>query len=103
MCFPIIISRFKKAGIVSENMNSNLKEEIPEMGGLITATGFCEGIIAAIAMRSFFHEFPQMNLISTFAVLSTILIVVLIGIFDDLIYIKQNLKAFLPVFVAFPT
>jgi len=53
--FPIIIPRLKKVGIVGKNMNSEKHEEIPEMGGLIMAAGFCAGIIAAIAMTTFFH------------------------------------------------
>jgi len=100
--FPIVIPRLKKAGIVGKNMNSKSQEEIPEMGGLIMATGFSAGIIAAIALRTFFHIFPLIHLTSIYAVLSTILIVVLIGIFDDLISIKQGVKAIMPVFAAFP-
>ena len=100
--FPIVIPQLKKAGIVGKNMNSISREEIPEMGGLIMATGFCAGIIAAIALQTFFNIFPLINLTSIYAVLSTILIVVLIGIFDDLISIKQGVKAIMPVFAAFP-
>ena len=100
--FPIIIPRLKTAGIVGKNMNSKLKEEIPEMGGLMMAAGFSAGIISTIALRSFFSIFPSINLTSIYAVLSTILIVVLIGIFDDLISIKQGIKAVMPVFAAFP-
>ena len=100
--FPIVIPRLKKAGIVGKNMNSESQEEIPEMGGLIMATGFSAGIIAAIALRTFFHTFPLINLTSIYAVLSTILIVVLIGIFDDLISLKQGVKAVMPVFAALP-
>ena len=100
--FPIVIPRLKKAGIVGKNMNSESQEEIPEMGGLIMATGFSAGIIAAIALRTFFHTFPLINLTSIYEVLSTILIVVLIGIFDDLISLKQGVKAVMPVFAALP-
>ena len=100
--FPIVIPRLKKAGIVGKNMNSEFQEEIPEMGGLIMATGFSAGIITAISLSTFFHIFPSINLTSIYAVLSTILIVVLIGIFDDLISIKQGIKAIMPVFAAFP-
>ena len=100
--FPTIIPRLKEIGIVGKNMNSDKQEEIPEMGGLIMTAGFSAGIIAAIALRSFFHIFPSINLTSIYAVLSTILIVVLVGVFDDLISIKQGIKAIMPVFAAFP-
>ena len=100
--FPIIIPRLKKAGIVGKNMNSNSKEEIPEMGGLMIAAGFGAGIVASIFLRTFFDIFLSVSLSSILAALSTILIVVIIGVFDDLISISQKVKAFLPAFAALP-
>lgn len=100
--FPIIIPRLKRAGIVGKNMNSNSKEEIPEMGGLMIAAGFGAGIVASIFLRTFFDIFLSVSLTSILAALSTILIVVIIGVFDDLISISQKVKAFLPAFAALP-
>jgi len=100
--FPIIIPRLKKAGIVGKNMNSNSKEDIPEMGGLMIAAGFGAGIVASIFLRTFFDIFLSVSLSSILAALSTILIVVIIGVFDDLISISQKVKAFLPAFAALP-
>ena len=100
--FPIIIPRLKRAGIVGKNMNSESKEEIPEMGGLMIAAGFGAGIVFAIFLRTFFDLFLSVSLTSILAALSTILIVVIIGVFDDLISIRQKFKAFLPVFAALP-
>ena len=100
--FPIIIPRLKRAGIVGKNMNSESKEEIPEMGGLMIAAGFGAGIVFAIFLRTFFDLFLSVSLTSIFAALSTILVVVIIGVFDDLISMRQKFKAFLPVFAALP-
>ena len=100
--FPVIIPRLKKAGIVGKNMNSEKQEEIPEMGGLVMAAGFGAGIIFTITLRTFFDLFLSVSLTSILAVLSTVLIVVIIGVFDDLISMKQWIKAFLPVFAALP-
>ena len=100
--FPIIIPRLKRAGIVGKNMNSESKEEIPEMGGLMIAAGFGAGIVFAIFLRTFFDLFLSVSLTPILAALSTILIVVIIGVFDDLISIRQKFKAFLPVFAALP-
>ena len=100
--FPIIIPRLKRAGIVGKNMNSESKEEIPEMGGLMIAAGFGAGIVTSIFLRTFFDLFLSVSLTSILAALSTILIVVIIGVFDDLISISQRVKAFLPVFAALP-
>ena len=100
--FPIMIPRFKKAGIVGKNMNISTQEEIPEMGGLIMAAGFGAGIVFAVFLRTFCNMFLSISIVSILAVLATVLIVVLIGIFDDLISIKQLIKAFMPVFAALP-
>ena len=100
--FPIVIPRLKKAGIVGKNMNSEKQEEIAEMGGLVIAAGFGVGIVFAIFLRTFFDLFLSTSLTSILAVLSTILIVVIIGVFDDLISIRQWIKALIPVFAALP-
>jgi len=100
--FPTIIRRLERAGIVGKNMNSEKQEEIAEMGGLVTAVGFGAGIIFAIGLRTFFDVFLSVSLTSILAVLSTVLIVVIIGVFDDLISIRQWIKAIIPVFAALP-
>ena len=100
--FFIMIPRLKKAGIVGKNMNSESREEIPEMGGLVIAIGFGAGIIIAIALRTFYDVFLAIDLTSILAALTTILIVMLVGIFDDLISVSQGIKAFMPVFAALP-
>lgn len=100
--FPVIIPRLKRAGIVGKNMNNDSKEEIVEMGGLVMTAGFGAGIIFAISLRTFFDLFLSVSLTSILAVLSTVLIVVIIGVFDDLISIRQWIKAIMPVFAALP-
>lgn len=100
--FPIVIPRLKKAGIVGKNMNSEKQEEIPEMGGLVIAAGFGVGIVFAIFLRTIFDLFLSVSLTSILAVLSTVLIVVIIGVFDDLISMQQWIKAIIPVFAALP-
>ena len=100
--FPIVIPRLKKAGIIGKNMNSEKQEEIPEMGGLVMVAGFCSGLILIIFLKVFFRLLPGIYLINILATLSTVLIVALIGIFDDLISMRQIIKAFMPIFAALP-
>jgi len=100
--FPAMIIRLKKVGIVGKNMNREIKEEVAEMGGLVIIAGFGAGIFTVIAVKTFFNIFPSIDLISVLVALSSILIVVLIGIFDDLVSIPQKVKAFMPVFAALP-
>jgi len=100
--FPVMIPRFKREGIVGKNMNNGGQEEIPEMGGLITVVGFSAGIVFAIFLRTFYNFFLSASLAFILAALATVLIVVIIGVFDDLISIRQSVKAILPVFAALP-
>ncbi len=100
--FPAMIFRLKKAGIVGKNMHSEIQEEVAEMGGLVIVAGFGAGIFTVIAVKTFFNIFPSVDLISILVALSTILIVVLIGIFDDLVSMPQQIKAFMPLFAALP-
>jgi UDP-N-acetylglucosamine--dolichyl-phosphate N-acetylglucosaminephosphotransferase len=100
--FLIMIPRFKEAGIIGKNRNSLDQEEIAEMGGLVIVAGYSGGIIFIIFMKTFLDLFISISLTSILAAFSTIAIVALIGIFDDLISIKQGIKAFMPVFAALP-
>ena len=100
--FPAMIIRLKKAGIVGKNMNSAMQEEVAEMGGLVIVAGFGAGIFTVIAVKTFFNIFPSIDLISVLVALSSILIVVLIGIFDDLVSMPQQIKAFMPLLAALP-
>jgi UDP-N-acetylglucosamine--dolichyl-phosphate N-acetylglucosaminephosphotransferase len=100
--FPAMIIRLEKAGIVGKNMHSAIQEEVAEMGGLVMVAGFGAGIFTVIAVKTFFNIFPSIDLISILVALSTILIVVLIGIFDDLVSMPQQIKAFMPLFAALP-
>ena len=100
--FPIVIPRLKEAGITGKNMNSEIQEEIPEMGGLVIVAGFCGGIILVIFLKIFFGFLPGVYLVTLLATLSTVLIVALIGIFDDLISMRQIIKAFMPLLAALP-
>ncbi len=100
--FPVIIPRLKRAGITGKNMNSSTQEQIPEMGGLVMVAGFSAGLILTIYMKIFHMLLTNVSLVTLLACLSTVLIVALIGIFDDLISIKQSIKAVMPVFAALP-
>ena len=64
--------------------------------------GYSAGIILIISLKTFFDLFTLVSLTSILAAFSTIMIVALVGIFDDLISIKQGVKAFMPVFAALP-
>jgi len=115
-CVPILITRLKRAGISGSDIHKSSQPRVSEMGGLAIVVGFGAGILLAVALVSFFHVFPSVDLIVLLAVLSTVLLAGLIGIVDDLLGgcsksnpvttppegMRQWVKALLPVFAALP-
>jgi len=98
----LLIPRLRRAGIVGKDMHKSGQPEIPEMGGLAIVAGTGFGISVALAMMSFFHVFSEAQAILLLAALSTILLTALIGIVDDLLGMRQWVKAFLPAVAALP-
>jgi UDP-N-acetylglucosamine--dolichyl-phosphate N-acetylglucosaminephosphotransferase len=99
---PVLITRLKRAGISGNDIHKTDHPEVSEMGGLAIVIGFGAGILLTVAMVSFFHVFPSVDLIVLLAVLSTVLLAGLIGMVDDLLGMRQWIKALLPVFAALP-
>lgn len=97
---PFLIKKLLFAGITGKDVHKKGGPEIPEMGGLAVVVGFIAGIMAAVAMYTFFGL--QFDLTRVLIGLITVLIMALIGIFDDLFEMRQSVKAILPVFAAFP-
>ncbi len=97
---PILIRKLKAAGMVGKDMNKPGKPEAVEMGGLGVLVGLLAALLLAIGLQTFGNL--EFNLINVLAALVTMLIIALIGIFDDLFEIPQALKAFLPLLAATP-
>jgi UDP-N-acetylglucosamine--dolichyl-phosphate N-acetylglucosaminephosphotransferase len=53
-------------------------------------------------MMSFLHLFPQVNMLFLLAVIATVLMLSLIGVVDDLLDMRQWVKALLPLLAAVP-
>jgi len=97
---PMLIRKLKAAGMVGKDMNKPGKPDVVEMGGLGVLVGVLAALLVAIALQTFGSL--EFNLISVLAALVTMLIIALIGIFDDLFEIPQALKALLPLLAALP-
>jgi UDP-N-acetylglucosamine--dolichyl-phosphate N-acetylglucosaminephosphotransferase len=107
---PVLIRKFSDAGLVGTDMHKPGKPKIPEMGGIAVLGGFVFALMIAIGLTTLFNSklFSNpafvgiSNLTEILAALTTILIIGLIGIFDDLVRIRQIVKASLPVFASLP-
>ena len=100
--FPAVIARFKRAKIMGKDMHKPGQPEVAEMGGLVIVAGFGSGIITIIAIATFFPGLFSADLIQILAALSVVLIMTLIGIVDDLIGVRQILKAIMPLLASLP-
>jgi UDP-N-acetylglucosamine--dolichyl-phosphate N-acetylglucosaminephosphotransferase len=102
---PIWIKRAKTAGLTGKDVNKNSREEIAESGGIAVLFGFVFGILAYIALKTFYFKSTG-SLISTFALLSTISIIAFIGIIDDIlgwkIGLNKRTRMFFLIFASIP-
>lgn len=98
----LLIPRLRQTGINGKDVNKPGTPEVAEMGGLGIIVGFASGVLLAIALNSFFDPVISLDLVALLAALGTVLIVVLIGILDDLFDISHGMKALLPIFAALP-
>lgn len=98
----ILIPLLWKAGVIGRDMHKPGRPEVAEMGGLAIVAGFSAGVLLVLGEISFLHLLPEVDMIALLAVLATVLLTGLIGIVDDLIGMRQWVKAFLPVIAALP-
>lgn len=88
---PIWIKRAKKVGLSGKDMHKLDKREVAEAGGISVLLGFTLGVLSYIFLKTFYFK-SQDNLIEIFAILTSILIVGVIGLIDDLLGWKIGLN-----------
>lgn len=105
---PVLIRKFSAAGMTGRDVHKAGKPEIPEMGGLAVVAGFVAGILLAIAVSTLSsHGYVSGieslgSLVEILAAMGTMLVITIIGMFDDLVSMRQSVKALLPVFASLP-
>lgn len=107
LTLPFLIRRMTMRNLVGPDMNKLNKPKVAELGGTGVLFGFIFGIMAALAVSSFFFGFENpLNLTALLAAFTTVLIIGFIGIFDDIIGWKKGIRkwqhALFPVFAALP-
>lgn len=100
LTLKLIVPLLKKADITGRDLHKQSKPEIPEMGGLGILVGISGSLVLAIGAEAFLDV--PVEIVSLLAVLSTVLIVSFIGVFDDLLDIPQLVKSLTPIFAALP-
>jgi UDP-N-acetylglucosamine--dolichyl-phosphate N-acetylglucosaminephosphotransferase len=103
ICTPWIIPKLVRADFTGKDMNKQDKRKIPNIGGFSIIFGFSVGVLLAIGLFTYLGTFiGHFNPALILAAFSTILLMALIGVFDDLFSMHQLVKATLPLFAALP-
>jgi UDP-N-acetylglucosamine--dolichyl-phosphate N-acetylglucosaminephosphotransferase len=92
---PRVIPKLKGRGIVRIDVHKPNKLNIPNMGGIVLVAGYFAGILWMMA------SFPNFFIESAGAS-STILMISMIGMIDDILDLGQSVKAFLPAVASIP-
>ena len=100
--FRVAIPLLRRKGIVGRDVHKPGRPEVPEMGGLFIVSGFAAGILTTVAANTFLERFLTIRLDEMLAVLCVALLAALIGTIDDLMGVRQRVKAILPLFIALP-
>lgn len=104
---PIWIKKAKQIGLVWEDMHKKGRpKNVAGSGGVNVFFGFAFGVLVYIAVRTFYFKSSE-NLIETFAMLSSILIISFIGFTDDLFGwqkggLSKRTRILLLIFAAIP-
>jgi UDP-N-acetylglucosamine--dolichyl-phosphate N-acetylglucosaminephosphotransferase len=102
---PHWIAHAKRAGLVGIDIHKHDKPKIAEIGGIIVIFSFLLGVLFYIGIRTFYFNDSE-YILAIMSILSTILIITIIGLIDDIlgwkIGLKQWQKPLLTLFAAFP-
>ncbi len=100
VAMPILIRKFSAASMTGRDVNKPGAQEVAEMGGLGIVMGAIGSLLIAIALQTFFG-YP-FRLIEMLAAMLTIMIISVIGTYDDLFSMRQAIKALVPMAAALP-
>ena len=98
----LLVGRLRRAGIAGSDIHKIDRPEVSEMGGLSLVVGFGAGVLLTIALQTFRPDSATAQLSVLLAVFCTVLLTTLIGIVDDLLGMRQWVKALLPIIAALP-
>jgi UDP-N-acetylglucosamine--dolichyl-phosphate N-acetylglucosaminephosphotransferase len=98
----VVLPHLRRVGIVGKDVHKPGSPAVPEMGGLFTVAGFTVGIVMVIAFNTFLSRYLSIDLSQILAVLCVVLMIAIIGTIDDLISVRQSVKALIPIIASLP-
>lgn len=97
-----LLPKLRDEGIVGEDMNKPDRPEIPEMGGLAIVLGLCSGLLFMLGLKTFVGIFKGVDSVPLLMALLTTFIIAMVGFIDDLVGVRQGVKATVPLFASIP-
>jgi UDP-N-acetylglucosamine--dolichyl-phosphate N-acetylglucosaminephosphotransferase len=88
---PKFITYLRHIGVVGVDVHKKERPELPEMGGPMILAGFLAGIFFFIWINVFLYK-NSVDLVKIFAGISTVMLISLVGIFDDLGTLSKKTK-----------
>ena len=86
LTLPFWIKKAKGVGLIWEDMNKpGFPKNVAGSGGIIVVLAFVIGVLYYIAVRTFIIKEPNGISLEIFALLSVVLILMVVGIIDDLL------------------
>jgi len=98
---PRYIKKAKSMDLVGKDMNKYDKPKVPEAGGITVFAGIVAALLFYIFVNTFMFG-TQTNLISIFAILTTLLLAVFIGFVDDILGWKKGIRRIHKVILTIP-
>ncbi len=92
---PRAARRLKERGVTGVDVHKPEKPSVPTMGGLVLVAGYLAGILWSLAaFPDFFKELT--------GILSTILMISMVGMIDDILQLQHSIKVILPIIASLP-
>lgn len=91
LLIPWWIKHAKKIGLTGKDVHKLDKRDVVEAGGITVVAGFAVGILAYVGLHVFYFQNTSKSL-QIMAVLTSILLVAIIGLIDDILGWKKGLK-----------
>lgn len=101
MSIPVWIRKMHQLGITGKDMNKKKQPLVAEMGGIPVMLGFIFSLLLYIAIKTFYYQ-EATYMINIFALLTTIMIMTLIGTIDDVLGWKKGLRQSHKVLLTIP-
>ena len=100
---PYLIQFLYAANVVGLDLHKKKKPKLPVSGGICVAAGILAGLLSYVGIKTFVYG-DQMNSINLLAVISSILIVTFVGLFDDLNVSSKmkKIKGYLDIRIGLP-